>query len=710
MQTPYLSLALVWSLLGIPACAQITARDDGSVGDSGVPPYGETEANGRVQQLATDAQNNLYTVSAWEEAHQELRKLDTSGKAVWGTSFVGGVCVATDGTAVFAARSPDDSGAKEKGDEIHRYRASDGKPWPFENGSKSNVITLNANKPNPRPMGQNLYSAEQRRQWESVCGLAVDKTRLWVSNYFKNEVEIFDKQTGAPLARFAVAKPLGIAVEVDANQSPTKRGAIWVANSGNRITRYVYDAEYSVTPNTEITGLLDPYSVVIGGPQSNLYATTLGDGKIRQWQTRGSAAPVPAGLKTFGGEHVPGPVKPNRFQWKFENGYHVAGLAVDELGRLHVTDLGNFRTQHFAPDGKYVRSISSELVVAPFADNFNGTTHRLLSNSLEYEVDLSGKSHSGWQGDGTWRLVANWRPSDGLYAGATIRRTFLVQGKPRDYLFVFAAGKIVINAVEEKGMRRSAMVGGVWRGSDELQPPVYTRFTCRDTNGNGKMDVPAFGEGEMTLDPGRPVDVTGYGGSEWVDEKGTIWFSTFLSASGYYGDIVKLPLQGFDERNNPIYDWTKREIVIPRDASETAFGANYLRIAANGEIWMLGNSKPNGANGVFAFGGNTVARFDAQGKQLAMFSVNKQAAGLMPDSEGRFFIAYSEGSGHWVEYRGADGKILATARPGEKSGPNPGWIDHTYGFFAFALNGVHYAYAEDVMYGKSIRYRFDNGP
>ena len=228
-------------------------------------------------------------------------------------------------------------------------------------------------------------------------------------------------------------------------------------------------------------------------------------------------------------------------------------------------------------------------------------------------------------------------------------------------------------------------------------------------NGNGKIDVPSLGEGEMTLDPGRRVDVTGYGGSEWVDEKGTIWFSTFLSASGYYGDIVKLPLQGFDETNNPIYDWTKRETVIPRDASETAFGANYLRIAANGEIWMLGNSKPNGANGVFAFGGNTVARFDEQGRQLAMFPINKQAAGLMPDSEGRFFIAYSEGSGHWVEYRGADGEILATARPGEKSGPNPGWIDHPYGFYAFIHNGVRYAYAEDVMYGKSIRYRFDNG-
>ena len=119
----YLSLVLACALLTVPACAQITARDDGSVGDSGVPPYGATEANGRVQHLATDAQNNLYTVSAWEEAHQELRKLDANGKALWGTSFVDGVCVATDGVAVFAARSPDASGAQEKGDEIHRYSA-----------------------------------------------------------------------------------------------------------------------------------------------------------------------------------------------------------------------------------------------------------------------------------------------------------------------------------------------------------------------------------------------------------------------------------------------------------------------------------------------------------------------------------------------------------------------------------------------------------
>ena len=708
MKLPRLSFLLLIAWASTSCSAQITVRDDGSVGDTGTPPYGDTEANGRVQNLAVDSQNNLYTVSWWEEAHHELRKLDGNGKPLWGTSFVGGVAIATDGEAVFASRSPAATRAKEKADEVHRFRAADGKPWPFANGS--NVIAINSGKVDPRPAGQVLYTPEQRRQWEAVRGLAVDSARLWISNYAENRVEVFDKNSGKRMASFAVSKPLGIAVEADSNFNAAKRGAVWIANSGDRITRFAYGSEYSVAPGAEIKGLAHPYSVVIGGPQRHLYATTLGDGKIRQWAVNGNNTPRLTGLQEFGGEHVPGPVRADRFQWKFEDGHHIGGLAVDGEGRFHVTDLGNFRTQHFAPDGAFRFSIASELVVSAFADRVSATRHRLFSNALEYEVDTSGKPQPGWQGDGSWRLVANWRPTDNLFHGATVRRSLLVNGARRDFLFSLR-GLTTIYAVEGDSMRRSVIVGGEWRGTDGLQPSLQTQYIWRDMDGNGKIDVPAVGEGEMTIDPKARRDVTGYAGPQWVDESGNIWFPNFLSASGYYGDIVKLPLQGFDAKGNPLYDWTKREVVVPRDTSETAFGARYLRIAANGDIWAMGNSKPGGDSGAFHFGGNTVVRFDSSGKRIGFFpTIGTRSAGMMPDSDGRFFVAYSEASGHWVELRDAEGKVLATARPGEKSGPNPGWIDTPYSFYAFTINGVRYTYAEDVVYGKNIRYRFDNVP
>ncbi len=43
-------------------CA-ITNVDEGAVGDSGNPPYGNTESNGNVNSIAYDSNDNLYTTS-----------------------------------------------------------------------------------------------------------------------------------------------------------------------------------------------------------------------------------------------------------------------------------------------------------------------------------------------------------------------------------------------------------------------------------------------------------------------------------------------------------------------------------------------------------------------------------------------------------------------------------------------------------------------
>jgi FlgD Ig-like domain len=62
----------------------------GSVGNSGSPSFGPTKANGGVDGVATDPSGNLYSISWWEEMHNELRKYGKDGSTLWEIPSVGG--------------------------------------------------------------------------------------------------------------------------------------------------------------------------------------------------------------------------------------------------------------------------------------------------------------------------------------------------------------------------------------------------------------------------------------------------------------------------------------------------------------------------------------------------------------------------------------------------------------------------------------------
>ena len=57
-----------------------------------------------------------------------------------------------------------------------------------------------------------------------------------------------------------------------------------------------------------------------------------------------------------------------------------------------------------------------------------------------------------------------------------------------------------------------------------------------------------------------------------------------------------------------------------------------------------------------------------------------------------------------------DGLLVTTGYIGPNNGGHGGWIDHGMGITAFThpVTGTHYVYAEEVLYGKSIRYRIDS--
>lgn len=660
--------------------------DEGSVGNTGHPPQGLTAANAFVLGVAVDARDNLYTISWWEEAHMELRKYAADGTPLWGQSCVGGMAIAADDRYVFVAMSPDSgSDPKNRQDTVRRFHAADGKPAPFANGA--NGIVVNANKTDPKRPGYAKRTFDEQCRWEAIRGLALDGARLWVSNFQENRIEAYDRETGAKLETVAVPKPLGLAA---------RDGAVWVVNSGDRVTKIE-----NGKPTHSITGLARPYGLSIGGTRGHLFVTEAGAGRILEYDV--AAAPRLAGLKRFGGIHVPGPVRPDRFAWN-----SIGTVAVDSRGRLSVTDAGNYRVQRFLPNGRQWQSFYSEFQPAPFVDKFPSKyTHQVLSKGWESAVDLR---------TGRWQPSHNWRPLDGRFTSTQVlRRTLKVNGRARDFIIHVGHGqRACFYAVEPRGVRRCAIVGGSWNGPDDDRENIWARWTWTDRDGDGEIDwdekAPGLSNGEVTFTGGLDGKEWSCWFGMWVDETGALWMGHTRDAQGRVG-VGKIPLRGFDALGNPLYDWNDCEVLVPSDAD---FLTKNVRIARDGDLYVLAAARNvEAVNGLFHMGGNVVARYDAKGNLKSRYSVlggNCSAFGIDADAaSGIWYTGHSGGDQHWIHALTPDGLVICTMRPGAPNDHFGGWLDHYMAIWPFIQPGTkqRYVYAEEVVYGKSIRYRLE---
>ena len=207
--------------------SKVSSRDDGSVGNTGNPSHGLTHAPYLAVALAYDSAGYLYSASSWEEPEMELCRYTPDGAPEWAVPGKFSTAVATDGQYVYVAQWKEQEG--RMANVIRRHRASDGAADGFT-GTEDGTISVNPYGANPMPSSQRRATAEQERWFVGVNGVAVDATRVWVSNYRKNRVECYDKTSGAFIGAFAVTQPLGIAADASS--------AVWVANAGSRVTKY----------------------------------------------------------------------------------------------------------------------------------------------------------------------------------------------------------------------------------------------------------------------------------------------------------------------------------------------------------------------------------------------------------------------------------------------------------------------------------------
>ncbi|MDC0711114.1 carbohydrate-binding protein [Stigmatella sp. ncwal1] len=664
------------------AVSRVSSRDDGSVGNTGNPSHGLTHAPYHAAALAYDAEGYLYTASSWEEPEMDLRRYKPNGTPDWAVPGKLNTAVATDGQHVYVAQWKEHDGLMAN--MIRRHRANDGTPSGFT-GTADGTILINPPAANPKPSTQRRATADQSRWYVGINGLAVDATRVWVSNYRMNRVECYDKVSGALHGSFAVSQPVGIAAGAD--------GFLWVAHAGSRVTKFRASMPQDPSwgkPAGGISGLADPYALSLGLGGQRLFLTEQGTGSVLEYNTSQGKR-----LATHGRKAQPGPMQVDHFRLG-----HRAGIAVDEQGRYVVADTGNHRLQWFYANGTLRRSMSSEFISAPFVDETGASPHFVLSGPRQYTVDLA---------TGTWQYTHNWTPTDNAFFDEVSKRRRLQvgthQGTPlyRDFLFYTSdgfRGGVTVYLLEpgDTGMRRAASIGSGWTGAEDNTLPGNRCFRWIDSSADGVVDPLS----EVTF-PDRCIagDM-----NVWVSETGDLWLSQTSPAEG----AVVIPLQGFDAHFNPIYDFASRTSVLPLDTSPTSYRAALIRsIPHSKQFLTLGSTaQSNQARGTKGFGHGYVATLhhpDGSEKVRVNLPDEWKAFTIAADGE-YWYTGHSRDDQHWVHMYDEDGLLIATMRPGAPSRWGAGWMDHSSSMTARKEPGTHthYVYAEDVFWGRMIRY------
>lgn len=664
------------------AVSKVSSRDDGSVGNTGNPSHGLTHAPYHAAALAYDAAGYLYTASSWEEPEMDLRRYKPNGTPDWALSGKLNTAVATDGQFVYVAQWKEQDGLMAN--VIRRHRASDGAPKGFT-GTADGTILINPPAANPKPESQRRATADQTRWYVGINGLAADATRLWVSNYRMNRVECYDKASGVLCGSFAVRQPLGIAAGAD--------GFIWVAHEGSRVTRFRASMPRDPSwgkPVGGLSGLADPYALSLGLGGQRLFLTELGTGSVLEYSTA-----LGQRLATHGRQAQPGPMQPDHFRLGDR-----AGIAVDEQGRYVVADTGNHRLQWFYANGTLRRSMSSEFISAPFVDETGESPHFVLSGPRQYAVDLA---------TGAWQYTHNWTPTDNAFFDAVSKRRRLQvgthQGSPlyRDFLFYTSdgfRGGVTVYLLEpgDTGMRRAASIGSGWTGAEDNTLPGNRCFQWIDSSADGVVDPLS----EVTF----PDDCVSGDMNVWVSETGDLWLSQTSPGEG----AVIIPLQGFDAHFNPIYGFAARTSVLPLDTSPTNYRAALIRsIPHSRQFLTLGSTaQSDQARGTTGFGSGRVATLhhpDGSEKVRVNLPDEWKAFTIAADGE-YWYTGHSRDDQHWIHMYDEDGLLIATMRPGAPSRWGAGWMDHSASMTARKEPGTstHYVYAEDVFWGRMIRY------
>jgi hypothetical protein len=562
-----------------------------------------------IRTMLVTPDGTVYTNTEWDEAGREVgvyKDGDALGKAGYthGWGYMGGEAIAVNDKYVFIAQSmnSEEGGLKDpstwppKGFAwfgiSRRLRSDITRPEPFPSGKGGKGDTLK---------GAFLVVNEVAEKVKApLTGLWADRSRIFVSNPHRNEIQLYDTATMTRVGRWPLERPGPMAADA--------RGNVWVLQAGTsdhpaRILGYSPGGRplpRQVACPKEVV----PVAICFDSQGRLLVAD---DGVKQQIRIYSLSGAVPTLVGTFGESGgiyagTPGKFGPLRFN-------RPMGLGGDAQGNIYVASNGSSGggstvLESYTPKGKLNwRLLGLEFV--DMADIDPAAETDVYTKEERFRLDLSQPAGRDWTYEGYTIHRFQYPEDPRLHlwsAGAWVRR---IQG--RKFLFVtdMNAEHLQVYRFAEPSQGEIAIPSGLFTGRHvEAQldtsrsdwppgQPAKGQWIWRDANGDGR-----FQAGEYETRDGR--DAPDYQ-AWWVDEAGNVWQAT--ESEG----IRKFPLQGLDGQGNPI--WTYRSMRVYAKPAEL-LRVKRLRYLPNEDVMYLGGTTSEHGNQHWKPMGPVLCRYD----------------------------------------------------------------------------------------------------
>jgi hypothetical protein len=666
-----------------------------------------------ISSIAVAADGTVYPITGWQESGKNAQ-LIKDGQPVFnpgftnGWGYYGGDAVAINRKYVFYAQNmkfigPEDTSSwPPKGKYwvglTRRVRSNPDKGAPFQ-GARGGAQGT-------QKMFLRVHEMVWKGQEGSLSGLAADERRLYVSDPFGNQVQIYDAETMGLIRSFPVSRPGKLILD--------RQNTLWIiqrrdASSPARILHYSADG---VLLPESITGVVDPTALALDTEGRLMVAENGPRQQILFYRIVGA----PVLVKTFG---EAGGIYSGRRGSIGDlrlNGPNAVGM--DAAGNLYVnSSASGTDLRKFSASGAPLWRVLGVIFLDTGAADPRSDGREVYTVRDRFTMDYGKREGREWalasHTVDRFRYPDDPRLSDAWLRGhLSVHSIRWIQGKK--FLFVTdqSGGTLHIYKFEGDVAKPSVLfVANPLKDWVSTQP-ARGRYIWRDKNGDGKFQANEFdGDGES--------DEYAVG---WdVDGRGNIWHSQeeWVPSSGSIGPIRQFLFQGLDAHGNPIYSYAN---VISYPAPSPFKVVTRLKYVADADVLYLSgytNQRAGGSEALRLRVGTELVRYDNwhKGNRKPRWSIalpynpsTHQVINAFDVAGQRIFAGFLAGGANDQEtvrvYDTESGSQLGNLRPGPAIGGKANWIDMAYGVRAFRRqNGEYLVFVQDVFLGKTIIYR-----
>ncbi|MGC8640983.1 MAG: hypothetical protein ACP5XB_14045 [Isosphaeraceae bacterium] len=570
-------------------------------------PGGEKRVQQDIHALAVAPDGTVYTNVEWEEGGRNVgayKDGDVLGGA-WhthGWGYEGGRAIALNNRYLFIGQAVNNEGGGLKDPDTwppkgkrwigvsRRSRADITKPVSFPGAKGGKGDTLK---------GGFLVVAEiPESSHDQISGLAADARRLFVSDPSTSSIRAYDAEMMKPLDHWKVERPGPLALD--------SHGGLWVlqeSQSGQPACASRYTREGKPQPRKiELPHDVVPSAMASDASGERLLIADQGPAQRIRVYSHLETTPMLESVIGRAGGILSAP--PGRFDGLKLN--HPSAVGGDAAGNLYIasdgqTGGGGTVLERYTSDGNVTwRLFGLEFVDMADVDPESDTDVYTKEEHFRIQPDRAPGNDWIYRGYTVDRFRFPDDPRLHLWsAGVWVRRL-----SGRRFLFVLDmnAQWLQVYRFGPESSGEIAIPSGLFaprhirEGKPEGWPknqPARGAWVWRDADGNGVLD-----KSEFKSNDGRDLpDAQGW----WVDTTGSVWLVTETEG------IIRLPIQGLDERGNPKWDFRSRQLFARPSGFERIKRLRYDPVT---DTMYLGGTTKEHANQHWKPMGPVIARFD----------------------------------------------------------------------------------------------------